>query len=213
MMLLAIFILCRYLQYAFSWPILHKRRVTLYAKTMSTNVDTVMQAHRELVDVVLAAAPSAKLFSHKVCKTSEESMEARYEASGERVVGAKALLIKIGIGSQPDTFAVVVLPGPSRLDSKLVKKELKARIAGMRSFRFATPEEMYQKARGMQPGKMPPMGRPLFPDIAFTFIDKALTGYDRIGFNAADFESSIIIDSKEYLAIVQHDGIVVCSEN
>jgi len=189
---------------------MHKIRIPLYARVMS-NSDPSSQVHKEIVNFVTDKAPSAKLVEHPASKTSEESMEARHKASGERVTGAKALLIKIDIRDRPAEFAVIVLPGFNKLDSKVLKQELKARVPGMRSFRFATPEEMDQKARGIQPGKMPPFGRPLFPDIDFTFIDKALLDHKRIGFNAADFEKSILMDTDDYLKIVTHDGIFACS--
>ena len=138
-------------------------------------------------------------------------MEARFEASGERVVGAKALLVKVDVKDAPEAFAVIILPGVSRLDSKAVKQELRARIPGARDFRFASPDEMAQVARGMQPGKMPPFGRPIFPAVAYTFIDKALLDQKKIGFNAADFERSIIVPTEEYIAITPNDGIFACS--
>lgn len=178
---------------------------------MSNNADQSAQVHKELVSFVLNRAPSAKLFQHLASKTSEESMEARQQVSGERVTGAKALLVKMDVRDKPDVFAVIVLPGFSKLDSKAVKKELKERVAGFRNFRFATPTEMEEKARGIQPGKMPPFGRPLFPDITYTFIDESLAAHDKIGFNAADFESSIIMLTKEYLKFVEHDGMLACS--
>jgi prolyl-tRNA editing enzyme YbaK/EbsC (Cys-tRNA(Pro) deacylase) len=84
-------------------------------------------------------------------------------------------------------------------------------VPGFRSFRFATPEEMEQKARGMQPGKMPPFGRPIFPDIDLTFTDEALLAHKRIGFNASDFESSIIMNTDDYIKIVTSDGVFPCS--
>ena len=178
---------------------------------MSNNSDPATQVHQEIVNFVIDKAPSAALFEHPASKTSKESMDARHKASGERATGAKALLIKMDVRDKPDAFAVIILPGFNKLDSKALKQELKVRVPGMRSFRFATPEEMNQKARGMQPGKMPPFGRPVFPDIDFTFIDQALLDHKRIGFNAADFEKSILMDTDEYLKIVTHDGIFTCS--
>lgn len=191
---------------------MHKTRATLYSILMSNNLsDIATRVHEELVAFIMKEAPSAKLFSHQPSKTSEESMEARHSASGERVTGAKALLIKMDVKDKPDVFAIIILPGFSKLDSKAMKKELKEHVPGFRSFRFATPEEMEQKARGMQPGKMPPFGRPIFPDIDLTFIDKALEEHKRIGFNVADFEKSIIMDMDDYLKIVTNDGMFQCS--
>ncbi len=59
--------------------------------------------------------------------------------------------------------------------------------------------------------KKPPFGRPLFPDITYIFIDESLKAHDKIGFNAADFESSFIMSTADYLKLVEHDGIFVCS--
>lgn len=190
---------------------MHKSKLPVYAISMDNDTEVAVTTHNELAAFILNATPSAKLFKHPACKTSEESMEARYKASGERVVGAKALLVKLDLRDQPDTFAVIVLPGFSRLDSKLAKKEFKERIPGSRGFRFATADEMEHAARGMQPGKMPPFGRPIFPDVVYTFIDQALLKQERIGFNAADFEKSIIMNTDEYLDIVTHDGVFACS--
>ena len=167
--------------------------------------------HEEVVNFVTTNAPAAKLFQHRASKTSEESMQARLEASGERVVGAKALLVKIDVKDSPEVFAVIILPGVSRLDSKVVKQELRERVVGARDFRFASSEEMEHVARGMQPGKMPPFGRPIFPDVQYTFIDKALLDQQKIGFNAADFEHSIIMPTEEYIKITPHDGVFLCS--
>jgi prolyl-tRNA editing enzyme YbaK/EbsC (Cys-tRNA(Pro) deacylase) len=190
---------------------MHKPFSIRYPIRMSNDTDQAVQVHRELVSFVLGGAPSAKLFQHSACRTSEESMEARYKAYGERVTGAKALLIKIDIRERSDAFAVIVLPGFNKLDSKAVKLELRERIPGVRGFRFATADEMVMRARGIQPGKMPPFGRPVFPDVDYLFIDTALLGHRQIGFNAADFESSIIMDTSDYLNLVTHDGSFSCS--
>jgi prolyl-tRNA editing enzyme YbaK/EbsC (Cys-tRNA(Pro) deacylase) len=191
---------------------MHKTEMSLYARVMSNKSYLPTRVRQELINLVMDGAPSAKLFEHPASKTSEESMEARHKASGERVTGAKALLIKIDVREQPDAFAVIVLPGFCKLDSKALKRELRERIPDVKNFRFANPDEMAAKARGIQPGKMPPFGRPLFPDVNFTFIDTGLLAHKRIGFNAADFESSIIMDMDDYLKIVTHDGIFACSD-
>ncbi len=178
---------------------------------MSDVLNPPTQLHEELLSFVRDGAPSTKLIQHSASKTSDESMEARRIASGKRVTGAKALLVKIDIRESPDAFAVIVLPGSSKLDSKVLKRELRERIRGARSFRFATTDEMAAKARGIQPGRMPPFGRPIFPDIDFLYVDSALLDHAQIGFNAADFERSIIMDTQDYVRLVTHDGIFACS--
>ena len=176
-----------------------------------TNDTAGADVHADVAAFFLNSSNNAKLYTHEASRTSEESMEARYKASGERVVGAKAILIKLDVKDRSDVFAVVLLPGFNRLDSKALKEQLRERISGMRNFRFATAEEMARVARDVQPGKMPPIGRPIFPDIQYTFIDNALLEHEKVGFNAAHFERSIILPTKQLIDIVPADGYLSCS--
>ena len=167
--------------------------------------------HDDIVAFFVHDGNGATLYTHRPSKTSEESMQARFEASGEKVTGAKALLVKLDIKDRTGVYAVIIMPGFNRLDSKALKAQLKAQVPGLHGFRFASPEEMAHIARGIQPGKMPPVGRPVFPDIRYTFIDAALQTHEKVGFNAADFERSIIMPSAALIDLVPHDGVVDCS--
>jgi prolyl-tRNA editing enzyme YbaK/EbsC (Cys-tRNA(Pro) deacylase) len=109
------------------------------------------------------------------------------------------------------SYAVIILPGFNRLDSKALTAVLKQRIPSFRNFRFASPEEMARVAPGIEPGKMPPIGRPIFPSITYTYIDRALCAHNKVGFNAAHFEKSIIMPTAELLEIVPHDCLIDCS--
>ena len=189
---------------------LPKTARTRYTRRMANDAED-LAVHNDVVAFFLNDSSDAKLYEHEPSKTSEESMEARYKASGERVTGAKAILIKLDVKDKPGTFAVIILPGFNRLDSKALKEQLRERIPGMRNFRFATAEEMARVARGVQPGKMPPIGRPVFPDIQYTFIDKALLDHNKVGFNAAHFERSIILPTEALAELVQNDGLLTCS--
>ena len=182
-----------------------------YTERMANSTDD-LAVHNDVATFFLRSSNGAKLYEHEPSKTSEESMEARYKASGERVTGAKAILVKLDVKDKPDTFAVIILPGFNRLDSKGLKLQLRERIPGMRDFRFASAEEMARVARGVQPGKMPPVGRPVFPDIQYTFIDTALLEHEKVGFNAAHFERSIIMPTAALTAIVPNDGVIPCSQ-
>jgi prolyl-tRNA editing enzyme YbaK/EbsC (Cys-tRNA(Pro) deacylase) len=178
---------------------------------MTPEVSMAQQAHEDVVAFISAGIPTAKLYEHPECRTSAESIEARYAASGLRVPGAKSLLMKLDVKDRDDVFAAIILPGFNKLDSKALKSELKTRVPGMQRMRFATPEEMFDIARGMQPGKMPPIGRPIFPKITYTFFDSALLDHELVGFNAAYFEKSFIVPTKELIALVPHDGVFTCS--
>lgn len=169
-------------------------------------------AFDDVVAFIKNGIPGAQLYSHEPCKTSAESMEARYRASGLRVPGAKSLLFKLDVKDRGDVYAVFVLPGFNKLDSKRLKRALKKRVAGMHRYRFATAEEMAQVARGVEPGRMPPIGRPIFPRITYTFFDEALLEFELVGFNAALFEQSFIVPAQDLVRLVPHDALFACSE-
>ena len=143
--------------------------------------------------------------SHEPCKTSEESEAVRAAAGYPGVIGAKALLAKLYFKSS-EQFATIVLPGTHILD----KDKLIQGIPDLKKIRFATPEEMKELA-GVMPGCMPPFAQPIFPSIPLLIVASALEKFDQIGFNAAYFEKSILLSSKEYLSAVSPAFVVACS--
>jgi len=143
--------------------------------------------------------------THEPSKTSEESRAVRASAGYPETEGAKALLTKFYF-TEGDVFATIVLPGSHTLD----KEKLLASIPGLKKIRFATPEEMGQLA-GVVPGCMPPFATPIFPDIPLLIIASALATFDRIGFNAAYLEKSIILSSTDYFSVVTPSYMVECS--
>ena len=136
-------------------------------------------------------------FAHPPCKSSEESARARKEAGAGATVGAKALVLKKRDGS----FAICVLPGPSRLDGKSLRQ-----IVGR--YRFANAEEMLQ-VTGLEPGMVPPFGPQLFPEIAQLVVDPELEKVSALGFNMACFTASIVMEGAEYFRIIQHGGTII----
>ncbi|MFB2917278.1 MULTISPECIES: YbaK/EbsC family protein [Aerosakkonema] len=136
-----------------------------------------------------------KLFSHPETRTSEESYKARQQAAGESVIGAKALLMKMTSKKGATLFNVFVLPGDKRLDSKALKSQLK----DVKSFRFATSEEMAELTGGLVPGSMPPFVQPIFENLNHLFIDTSLLEHERIGFNAASLTQSLIVSCNDYI--------------
>lgn len=143
--------------------------------------------------------------SHVPCKTSEESQAARASAGYPGVIGSKAILAKLYFKSG-ERFATIVLPGNHLLN----KDKLIELIPDLKKMRFATTEELTQLA-GVVPGCMPPFASPIFPDIPLLIIASALTATDRIGFNAAYLEKSIIVSTQDYLSVVTPAYVVDCS--
>lgn len=142
------------------------------------------------------------LLFHDVCRTSAESAEARAKA-GFPSIGAKALVTKLTFGDGRCAFAVLVLPGPSRLDSRALKEQ----IPELRKFRFVTADELLDLC-GVPIGAMPPFGSAIFPKISYLFVDASLRGIETIGFNAADLRHSIVMRSSDYLRVASPSSIL-----
>lgn len=118
---------------------------------------------------------------HEAVFTSEQAAQVRGTSLAS---GAKALICKLD-----DEFAMFVLPANRKLDSKTVRKQLKAR-----SMRFASSEEVFEMT-GLKPGSIPPFGS-LFG--LKTYCDERLRDEAVINFNAGDHAISISLAYPEY---------------
>lgn len=128
---------------------------------------------------------------HRETRTSEESAAARGEPLE---IGAKALLVKTD-----EEFRLFVLSAARRLHSAAVKRQL-----GVRSTRFATPDELLGWT-GLVPGSVPPFGRPILPfDL---FVDATITTLDRVAFNCGALTESLVMSAGDYLRVARPTAI------
>ncbi|MDO8594840.1 MAG: YbaK/EbsC family protein [bacterium] len=162
-------------------------------------------AYQAITKLLDARSVSYVSITHEPCKTSEESEAARAKAGYPGVIGAKAILAKLYFKTN-EQFATIVLPGTHVLD----KDKLIAGIPELKKMRFATPEEMLKLA-DLVPGCMPPFAAPIFSNIPLLVIASAFKTLDKVGFNAAYLEKSILLSSKEYLSVVTPSFVIDCS--
>lgn len=146
------------------------------------------------------------LLEHPACRTSQESAQARKQAGFPDAIGAKALVVKMTFDGWAE-HNVLVLPGPFRISSQMLKNNLPS----LKKFRFASTEELSGLC-GVVPGAMPPFGSNIFPGIARLFVDISLIKFDTVGFNAADLERSIVLSSKDYLEVARPDQVMRFAE-
>ena len=124
--------------------------------------------------------------AHPPVFTSAQAASVRGEALKS---GAKALILKAD-----DGFALFVLPGDRKLDSKRVRAQ-----SGGKGVRFATPEEV-SALTGLRAGAIPPFGS-LFG--LRTYCDRALSENERINFNAGSHTDSISMKYEDYVLVEQ----------
>jgi len=125
-----------------------------------------------------------EVLRHQPVFTSQEAATVRGVALS---TGAKALICKVDA-----RFAMFIIPGDRKLDSKRVRQAL-----GIHGLRFATPDEL-RELTGLAPGAIPPFGS-LFG--LPTHCDSRLAENERINFNAGDHAISVSLQWVDYLQV------------
>jgi Ala-tRNA(Pro) deacylase len=124
-------------------------------------------------------------------RTSEEAAALRPNYT--LAEGAKALIVRLKIPHKGKQFAMAVLPGDKKFDSKKLKL-----AAGASDLRFATEQEVAELTGGVQPGGVPPFGT-LF-SVA-VYADEGVFANENIIFNAGR-NASIAMKSSDYKRLV-----------
>ena len=141
--------------------------------------------YTSIIDVLTAKGVAFETLHHEPTRTSEDSARVRGESIA---IGAKAILMKID-----KTFHLFVISAAQRIDSKAIRKQLKAKKS-----RFASVEEL-DELTGLVPGSVPPFGRPILDfDL---YADSSVFSNDRVAFNAGSLTDSVIMSSEDYRSI------------
>jgi prolyl-tRNA editing enzyme YbaK/EbsC (Cys-tRNA(Pro) deacylase) len=156
-----------------------------------------MQYHpitQQIVDLLKTNSVWFKTFEHEAVTTSEDAARVRPHYTLHQ--GAKAIVVKGEKKNKEDVFLMLVVPADLRLDSKKVRGALE-----LRSFRFATEEEISDITKGIQRGGVPPFGN-LFSKPIAVHVDSKMFENERIIFNAGDRCFSVAMKSEDYKRLV-----------
>jgi Ala-tRNA(Pro) deacylase len=146
-------------------------------------MDAPPSVHERIVRLLTEAGVAFRQLHHEPTPTSADAARVR----GEPIAtGAKALLLKAD-----GRFHLFVLPGDRRLDSASIKRQM-----GLERLRFASREELLAQT-GLQPGAVPPFGRPVLP---FELTADVTVGRDHptVAFNAGSVTDSIIMSAADW---------------
>lgn len=145
-----------------------------------------MEVYKKLKTYLEENLISFKEIEHAPAKTCKESAQFR----GTKIeVGGKTALFKSRHG-----FHLFVISAALEIDSKKVRK-----IVGSSWLRFAKPDE-FKKLTGVIPGSLPPFGKPIFDfDI---YLDESINDNSEIAFNAGVPTKSFILNTKDYLKLI-----------
>ena len=163
----------------------------------------------EIVDLFRSSGVEYRHLRHPACRTSAESAAAREGAGGGRVPGAKALLLRVTLRGGERQFHLLVLSGESPLSNRAVREAFPA----WDRYRFATPDELRQTLRGVEPGAVPPLGPPVFPLITGLHYDRSLVERGgRVGFNIADHCQSLVVEIDDLVRVARPTSVVVLTD-
>jgi prolyl-tRNA editing enzyme YbaK/EbsC (Cys-tRNA(Pro) deacylase) len=127
---------------------------------------------------------------HKAVLTCEEAAEVR---GVDLATGAKAMLLKDTgkkLTQEGVEYYLAISSAANRFSSKQFKK-----VINCKSFRFATPEEVWDKT-GCLPGAVPPFGRIFGVPV---WVDRSLSRHKDINFNCGLRTHSISMTSADYM--------------
>ena len=141
-----------------------------------------------------------RIIRHAPVRTSAEAAEIRGTAPGQ---GAKAMLCRVK--EQPDLLLLAVLPGNRKLDFRKL-----AAGAGGKKATLVSGEEAEQLT-GCVPGSIPPF---VFnPSIRLVADPWLLENFNEIAFNAGRLDTSMVLDSQDYLRIAKPQLAEISSPN
>ena len=150
------------------------------------------ERHRDLIAYLITSGAKYRSLAHSVCRTCEESAAARAAEGEPGAIGAKALVVKL---LSDASFALLVMPGTKRLNNKAARMTLGP-------FRFANQEELQEVTQGLVPGSVPPFGWPYLAGINAVYLDSDILLTQKIGFNAAALDRSVVMATEEYLRVL-----------
>jgi Ala-tRNA(Pro) deacylase len=160
-----------------------------------------MSTYETIIKILNKNNISFKEFHHEPVRTSAEAAKVRPDIALSQ--GAKALIVKFkDKESQDYNFAMLVVPGDKRFDSKKVKS-----ILNSKDVSFASEEEVIKITNGVVPGGVPPFGN-IF-DLR-TIVDESLFENKEIAFNAGDKTISIVMSISDWSRVVMPEIKRIC---
>jgi Ala-tRNA(Pro) deacylase len=163
---------------------------------------------QEICQYLDEQSASYTLISHIETRTSDESARVRAEQGFTNLTGAKAILMKLEGKNSINEFSIFVLPSHLKLNSKILKK----RFSEIKSFRFATIEELAELTGGLVPGSLPPFAKPIFSNVDNLYVDEELALCDTVAFNVASLSQSLIMDGKDYIHVANPSLVFAFSQ-
>ncbi|WP_173198514.1 YbaK/prolyl-tRNA synthetase associated domain-containing protein [Geobacter sp. SVR] len=144
----------------------------------------------ELTKLLRQENAKFRVIQHPAEGSSAKVAEIRGTLPGQ---GAKAMLCRAkGV---PGIFVLAVLSGDRKVDFRKVGE-----VVGGKKASLVSPEEA-TALTGCVMGAVPPFS--FWPDVRLIVDPKLLESYEEIAFNAGRLDTSIVLNSRDYLCIAK----------
>lgn len=147
----------------------------------------------QIIEVLQHQGVRFTTFEHEPVLTSAEAAALRDGYSLHE--GAKALIVRGQRADGSVVFAMFVLPGDLRFNSKKIKT-----VWSIKKISLASVEEVARITNGVLPGGVPPFGNLFQLPV---WVDRSLLLNKRMIFNAGDRSFSIGMHTADWQKIVQ----------
>lgn len=153
-----------------------------------------MDIYEEITKLLYKESIGFQSLSHEPVYTSAEASKIRPDISLHQ--GAKAIVLKVKMakGATDEKFIMAVVPGDMRINTKVLKKELKCY-----DLVFAKPEEVVSIS-GVEPGAVPPFGNLVNLQV---YMATSFSDVEKIAFNPGRHDRTIIMDKTDYIRLVK----------
>jgi len=151
----------------------------------------------ELKNLLVTSNARFREIAHPPEGNSEKVAAVRGTEVGQ---GAKAMLCRAK--EDADLLVLAILPGDRKLDFKKLAKSVPCKKISL-----ATPE-MASLKTGCVIGAIPPFS--FSPDIHLIVDPSLLARYDHIAFNAGRLDTSIVLNTEDYIRIAQPSVHDIC---
>lgn len=164
-------------------------------------LETTHTIFKTLVQLMEEKQARYRVVVHESAGKSEEVAKVRGTEVGQ---GAKALVCQLEGADAASRWALAVLPADRKLDRKKL-----ARSLGASKARLAEPDAA-QMLTGCVIGAIPPFS---FNNELTLVVDPELTRrFDTIAFNAGRLDTSMLLNSEDFLAIAQPQLLSICQD-
>jgi Ala-tRNA(Pro) deacylase len=147
--------------------------------------------HQALLDLLRSRRIDFRLLDHAPEGRTADASSLRGHPLSQ---AAKCMVVEVALADGTRRYVLAVVPGDTRVNLKAVRRLLRGRDARL------ADAEVAERLSGCRVGTVMPLS--FNPELELV-VDPALLAEDRLYFNAARLDRSVVIGTADYLALTE----------